>query len=247
MKRDILEKPFPPEQIKQREGTFGRVLDYIEGHHIIHRLNDAFDSLWSFEVLEHKILDDLDEVIVLGKLAAEGVSKSQFGSSRITRARETGAIISIADDLKAAATDSLKKCATLLGVGLQIYNGDKALQDQEHGGGGRQSDPQDRSPHNCGGNGGGNGQGRENRPRQSGQQGRTPNHRGNGGNGGNGGNDSGHGRITHRQLNYIVNLGREVGMDSKKLDEESINTYGVKMAYLTVKDASSFIENLRSM
>ncbi|MGM0664859.1 MAG: Rad52/Rad22 family DNA repair protein [Thermodesulfobacteriota bacterium] len=114
MNRDILEKPFPPEHIKQREGTFGRVLDYIEGHHIIHRLNDAFDSLWSFEIMGYQVLEEQDEVIVLGKLSAEGIWKSQFGSSRIKRAKETVAIISIAADLKAAATDSLKKCATML-------------------------------------------------------------------------------------------------------------------------------------
>jgi hypothetical protein len=47
--------------------------------------------------------------------------KSQFGSSRVTRARETGEIVSLADDLKSAATDALKKCATLLGVGLHLY------------------------------------------------------------------------------------------------------------------------------
>ena len=48
MKRDLLEKPFSPEQIKQREGTFGKLLAYIEGHAVIQRLNDAFDAEWSF-------------------------------------------------------------------------------------------------------------------------------------------------------------------------------------------------------
>jgi recombination DNA repair RAD52 pathway protein len=44
MNREILEKPFGPEQIKQREGNFGKMLDYIEGHAVIQRLNDAFDA-----------------------------------------------------------------------------------------------------------------------------------------------------------------------------------------------------------
>ena len=65
-------------------------------------------------------------MVVLGKLIAENVVKYQFGSSRVTRSRDTGEIISIADDLKAAATDSLKKCTTLHGVGLHLHNGDKA-------------------------------------------------------------------------------------------------------------------------
>lgn len=120
MNRELLEKPFLPNQIKQREGN-GRTLDYIEGHSVIQRLNDAFASEWSFEILEHKILENSDEVIVLGKLTAGDIVKSQFGSSNITRARDTKAIISLADDLKSAGTDALKKCATMLGVGLHLY------------------------------------------------------------------------------------------------------------------------------
>ena len=57
----------------------------------------------------------------MGKLTAQGVAKCQFGKSKITRTKETKTEVSIGDDLKAAATDSLKKCATLLGVGLHLY------------------------------------------------------------------------------------------------------------------------------
>ena len=38
MNRQLLEKPFESNQIKQREGNFGRVLDYIEGHSVIQAL-----------------------------------------------------------------------------------------------------------------------------------------------------------------------------------------------------------------
>jgi hypothetical protein len=123
MKRDILEKPFDPAQIKQRVGTYGNVLDYVEGHTVIKRLNDAFDGAWCFEILKHKVLEETDEVLVLGKLTAGDVVKCQFGSSKITRTEGTKEIISLADDLKAAGTDCLKKCATMLGVGLYLYNG----------------------------------------------------------------------------------------------------------------------------
>jgi len=47
MNRALLEKHFEPEQIKQREGSFGKMLDYIEAHSVIQRLNDAFDGEWS--------------------------------------------------------------------------------------------------------------------------------------------------------------------------------------------------------
>ena len=119
MNREILERPFASDQIKQRHGTNGDVLDYIEGCTVIQRLNECFDAEWIFEIQEHHVYDD--EVVVLGKLTAQGVAKSQFGKSRITRAKKDNAIISLGDDLKAAATDCLKKCATLFGVGLHLY------------------------------------------------------------------------------------------------------------------------------
>jgi len=58
MNRELLEKPFDPSQIKQREGNFGKKLDYIEGHAVIQRLNEALDVRWSFAILEHHILKE---------------------------------------------------------------------------------------------------------------------------------------------------------------------------------------------
>jgi len=118
MNRTLLEKPFSPDQIKQRSQG-GDVLEYVEGSAVIQRLNDAFDAEWSFEIVEHRILED--EVLVFGRLTAAGVSKSQFGKSKVTRAKESKKEISLGDDLKAAATDCIKKCATLFGVGLHLY------------------------------------------------------------------------------------------------------------------------------
>jgi len=119
MNRAVLEKPFDATQIRQRRGRTGGVLDYVEGHTVIARLNEAFDGAWSFEIPWHEIRET--EVLVLGKLTAEGVVKCQFGASSVTRDRETKALVSLGDDLKAASTDALKKCATFLGVGLHLY------------------------------------------------------------------------------------------------------------------------------
>ena len=119
MKKDILTRPFPPELVKQRQGQGGKTLSYVETHAVIARLNEGCDA-WSFEVVEHQVLDE--EVIVVGKLNADGVVKSAFGGSAITRDRE-GRPVSIADALKGAASDALKKAASLLGVGLELYGG----------------------------------------------------------------------------------------------------------------------------
>jgi hypothetical protein len=118
MNRDLLEKPFPLEHIKQRKGREGMV-DYIDAPHVIQRLNEAFNGDWTFEIADDRILEN--EVIVRGRLTAVGITKTQFGAKDITRAKADGEIISLGDDLKAAATDCLKKCATLFGVGLHLY------------------------------------------------------------------------------------------------------------------------------
>jgi hypothetical protein len=131
MNRQSLESPFTPAQIKHRKGNFNRTLAYVEAPVVIARLNDAFDAVWSFEITEHHILQD--EVLVLGRLTAEGITKTQFGSSQITRKKDTGEVISLGDDLKAAATDALKKAATLLGVGLHLYESEPSPQKPMNG------------------------------------------------------------------------------------------------------------------
>jgi hypothetical protein len=118
MNRELLEKPFEPEFIKQRKGNFGQMLDYIETHVVIQRLNDVFDGNWNFEIVSHEQRGD--ELVVIGKLTADGISKMQFGSKKITTSKQ-GEVISIGDDLKSASSDALKKTATLLGVGLHLY------------------------------------------------------------------------------------------------------------------------------
>jgi len=154
MNREILEKHFGQEQIKQREGNFGKMLDYIEGHSVIQRLNDAFDADWSFTIIRYDIFKETDEVLVQGELKAGNVVKMQFGSSKITHARKNGDIISLGDDLKAAATDALKKAATLFGVGLHLYRNDGQQGSQHNGGNGNGSGSNGGNDNRSGANGG---------------------------------------------------------------------------------------------
>ena len=124
MNREELERPFDASLIKTRHGGNGRTFSFVPGSEYIRRLNDAFDgSHWSFTVVDFRI--ESAEVIVLGKLLAGGTEKMAFGGSSITVSRSTGETVSIADDLKSAATDSLKRAARLLGVGLHLYDADQ--------------------------------------------------------------------------------------------------------------------------
>ena len=134
MNREVLCRPFTAEQVRSRPGQHGKTLSYVDVAAVITRLNEGCDA-WSFEVASHKV--EADEVIVLGKLTADGQTKMHFGGTSITLDKE-GRAVSIADDLKAAASDALKKCASLFGVALEMYGGAPA--------GGTEARPRERAP-----------------------------------------------------------------------------------------------------
>ena len=116
---EALTKPFEKELIQKRKGRFGKMLDYVGSHYVIERLNQALEGEWSFCIREHLILEE--EVVVLGELSSHGISHQQFGTSSITRSKQSNEPLCIGDDLKAASSDCLKKCATQFGVGLHLY------------------------------------------------------------------------------------------------------------------------------
>lgn len=116
MNLEVLNRPFEASQISQREGRGGKVFDYVETHLVIARLNEAFEGEWTFRVLDRIVSEE--EVVVLGELTAEGETKQQWGSKEVLKNSTLG------DNLKAATSDSLKKCATLFGVALHLYADD---------------------------------------------------------------------------------------------------------------------------
>ena len=227
MKRDILERPFDKALVKTRQGSFGRELAYVEARHYIERLNEAFDGAWHFEVALHEILPD--EVLVLGTLKAGGITKQAFGGSSITRNRQSGEALSIADDLKAAATDSLKKAASLFGIGLHLY-GDDSVCEQPAGPNGngralpadRRGTPDQRQP--------------DSQP--------PPRSNGNGANG-NGGN--GDGRLTARQLSAIWGLARQHDIAQREVRRVCMADFGRQPEFLSKSEASAVIDRLQAV
>ena len=241
MNRQLLEQPFAPQEIKQRDGNFGKTIEYIEGHAVIKRLNDAFDGSWSFQVKSHEILES--EVVVLGELKADGIVKSQFGSSTVTRAKNSGDIVSLAGDLKAASTDCLKKCATLFGVGLHLYSGNVPAS-QPAGPIRTSSGIQDTS-FSSGKNGDLYCPATPGKMRIAGGNGRGRSDHNNGGNNGTG-NGKPNGRLSQKQQSFLVSLAEDRGYDRKRLDDMSRERYGVVVNFLSKNDASSFIGELTS-
>jgi hypothetical protein len=103
----------------------GVELKYVSGEQVVTRLNEVLGvGGWSFRVLRHDVNSEADEAWALGELVAEigerTVVRQQFGSQKVRRSRSTGAPLDLGFDLKGASTDAMKKCASLLGVGLYL-------------------------------------------------------------------------------------------------------------------------------
>lgn len=137
-----------PKWIEQRkQGT--ATLKYIGGHIVIRLLNKAFNGAWSFEILEETLIDSLPKprtkwkkedgrnvkvpeldkegnqlfdyqppyIRVKGRMTVPGMGvKEQYGTKVLI-----GGATEQEHASKAAATDALKKCASLYGVGLELY------------------------------------------------------------------------------------------------------------------------------
>lgn len=121
--RKFILETTPKKFVKRRQGRGGKMLDYVETGYIISKLNEVFNYMWSFEVIEDKIGES--QVYVKGKLTAHlspdiAITKVQYGGSDIKR-KADGKPVDIGDDMKAASSDALKKCASLFGIASDIF------------------------------------------------------------------------------------------------------------------------------
>lgn len=108
------------EKTQLRGGTF----DTVEIGYIEFELHRRF-PLWDFEIADDKQMDN--QIVVKGKLTVKSsdgkisITKMQYGSSEVKKTKD-GRIIDLANDYKAAASDALKKCASLLGIAFDVYH-----------------------------------------------------------------------------------------------------------------------------
>lgn len=120
MELSTIGEEFDKSAIKKRKGAFG-IVSYVGLGEYIKQLNKIFDYQWDFFVEHGQVVDGF--AVVLGKLIAGGITKMQYGTSRVTVSKSKGEITQIGDDYKAAASDCLKKCASSFGIGLHLYDG----------------------------------------------------------------------------------------------------------------------------
>lgn len=114
----------PPQHIYTRPAKGGGVWSYVTGTYVTKVLNFVFGWNWDFEIVSHG--KEAEQVWVLGKLTVKDekghqITKTQFGRADVKFKRDTKIPLDFGNDLKAASTDALKKCASQLGIASDIY------------------------------------------------------------------------------------------------------------------------------
>ena len=122
----IILKKTPAQYTKTRPGKGGGKWTYVTGGYVKKCLNLMFGWDWDFEIVDENIMIEAKEVVVKGKLTCRSngktIVKMQYGNKDIMFKRDGTTILSIGNDMKAAATDALKKCASEVGIAADIYN-----------------------------------------------------------------------------------------------------------------------------
>lgn len=121
----MLLKRTPKAYVYERPAKGGGTWKYVTGTYVRKVLNMMFGFDWDFEVVEYKYDLDIKQVFVLGKLTCRSngktIIKQQFGTKDIMCKRADGKPLDLGNDLKAATTNALKKCASELGIASDIY------------------------------------------------------------------------------------------------------------------------------
>lgn len=120
-------KHTPEKYVKERPAKGGGRWKYVTGGYVKKCLNLMFGWDWDFEIVNHAVVGK--EIVVQGKLTCRSgdraIIKTQFGCKDIMFKKGTEEYLSIGNDMKAAATDALKKCAAEIGIAADIYNAEE--------------------------------------------------------------------------------------------------------------------------
>lgn len=125
--KESINKKTPRAFIKQRPGKGGKSFSYVDVGYVTAQLNNIFNHMWSFEVVREDLKGN--QVWVLGKLSVplpngKELVRMQYGSAEVKKMRNSNDAVDYGNDMKAAASDALKKCASQLGFCHDIYHPD---------------------------------------------------------------------------------------------------------------------------
>jgi hypothetical protein len=149
---NFLFKKTPANQLYTRPAKGGGQWTYVKGGYVKKALNFISGFNWDFEIIDEMVMLEIGQVIVKGKLKVrlqgQEVVKMQYGRAdvkfrnevvkdekgftvyeekygkKVPKKIKTTIPLDLGNDLKAAATDCLKKCASEMGVAADVYNSD---------------------------------------------------------------------------------------------------------------------------
>ena len=128
----------PVAKIKERPAKGGGKWRYVEGSYVTQVLNSLFGFNWSFEIVT-PMADALataktGTVVVQGRLKVkigdDWITKEQYGRKEVAFKRDTKDPLDFGNDMKSAATDAKKKCASELGLFADVYSDDDLFEAQ---------------------------------------------------------------------------------------------------------------------
>lgn len=114
---------------------------YIKASYVRKVLDSVFGFNWTFDV--ETSLSEAFEVAKLtkmcivkgtltGRVKEDGewieIKKTQFGRSEVKFKQGTQDTLDFGNDMKAATSDCLKKCASLFGIGADVYEADEFIE-----------------------------------------------------------------------------------------------------------------------
>lgn len=127
-----------------RPGKGGGTWTYVKASYVRKVLDSVFGFNWDFEVettLQEAfdVAERTNACVVKGVLTArvqdgkdwQSIKKTQFGRAEVkwTKDKHGNRVpLDFGNDMKAAVSDCLKKCASLLGVAQDIYEADEFLE-----------------------------------------------------------------------------------------------------------------------
>lgn len=129
---NLLMQKTPDKFVKERTIRGGGKAKYVQIQYVIGMLNLITGYRWDFEIVNEK--ETNGQIVVQGKITVEtkdgkSITKTQYGGAEIKVYAEgnakAGQPMDIANDYKSAASDCIKKCASLLGVAWDVYGTDE--------------------------------------------------------------------------------------------------------------------------
>jgi len=135
-----LDVEFVSNIVFERKMKGGYIASYVRGSEVVRRLNEAFGHNWSFSVVKEIRSDAQKQVAILGELTVTTfvevseanwqpveIKKQQWGGADLKTYKNSSECVDFPNDYKAATTDALKKCATMFGIGLHLYDTDEPI------------------------------------------------------------------------------------------------------------------------